>query len=239
MLEEPAGAGAAAPADMRALLCALPLFQGLSQAALDRVRSDFVPRRLGAGSTLFEKGDPGDGVYILLSGQLNGHVISTTGRELVLTTILPVRLFGELAVLDDLPRSLTISAVADSGLLHMPDGRFRKMLETEPRIALNLAAELGRRNRALNARVFGLFMHDVETRLCELLLRMAREAGQCHPGGVLEAAPTHEAIAAQVGANREAVSRAMSRLAGLGLIEARRRRIVLHDIKALSARVVE
>lgn len=239
MLEEPVGAGAAAAADMRVLLCTLPLFQGLSQTALDRVRSDFVPRRLRAGDTLFQKDDPGDGVYLLLSGQLNGHVISATGRELVLTTILPVRLFGELAVLDDLPRSLTISAVTDSRLLHMSDRRFRKTLETEPRVALNLATELGRRNRTLNARVFGLFTHDVETRLCELLLGMAQEAGQRHPGGVLDAAPTHEAIAAQIGANREAVSRAMSRLTGLGLIEASRRRIVLRDIEALSARIVE
>lgn len=220
-------------------LAGLALFRGLSDLALERVRGGFRTCELQSGQTLFQKGDPGNGVYVLLSGQLVGHVVSETGRDLVLTTLRPTCLFGELSALDNLPRSLTISAPVASQLLHMPERRFLDLLEAEPRIAINLASELSRRNRALNMRVFGLVMHDVETRLCDLLLQLARHTSDGGPGTTIDPAPTHEVIAAEIGANREAVSRAMSRLNRLGVINARRGRIVLRDIAALSARISE
>ncbi|WP_407943327.1 Crp/Fnr family transcriptional regulator [Mangrovicoccus ximenensis] len=129
---------------------------------------------------------------MLVAGRLIGRDSSPGGRDLVLSTIRPGTLFGEMAVLDHEPRSLTVHAETDCLLLHMPTPEFRALLLAEPVIALDLATELARRTRVLNDQVFGLVMHDVETRLCGLLLRLGREAGQCRPGGVLQPAPTHE-----------------------------------------------
>lgn len=239
MPKQPSAAAHLPSDETAARLAGLALFRGLSQPALHHVRAGFRTCELQSGETLFQKGDAGDGVYVLLSGQLVGHVVSEDGRDLVLTTLRPTCLFGELAALDHLPRSLTIRARVAAQLLHMPERRFMDLLETEPRIAINLASELSRRNRALNTRVFGLVMHDVETRLCDLILQLARQTSDVLPGAIIDPAPTHEVIAAEIGANREAVSRAMSRLNRLGVIEARRGRIVLHDIAALSARISE
>ncbi|WP_172329805.1 Crp/Fnr family transcriptional regulator [Mangrovicoccus sp. HB161399] len=222
--------------DIRKILHEVPIFASLDGPALARLQGGVRRRGLSAGQTLFEKGDAGDRVFVLLSGCLVGRDSSPGGRDLVLSRIHPGTLFGEMAVLDAEPRSLTVHAETDSQLLHMPTRSFRELLLSEPAIALNLATELARRTRLLNDQVFGLVMHDVETRLCQLLLRMARDAGECRPGGVLQPAPTHESMAAQVGANREAVSRAISRLNRLGLIETGRKRIVFRDTEAMAER---
>jgi len=226
-------AGGGTAAGIRQALERVEIFRGLSGDGLSRLAGEFRAMQLEAGRTLFEQGDEGDGVYLLLAGTLTGHSVSENGRDLVYASIPPGTLFGELAMLDDLPRSLTLTAASDSQLLHLSAPAFRALLLAEPRVTLNLAAELSRRNRRLNDQVFGLVMHDVRTRVRLLLVRLAREAGQFHEGGVLEPCPTHEAIAGQIGANREAVSRAISDLNRQGVIEAGRKRILFRDIEAL------
>jgi CRP-like cAMP-binding protein len=93
--------------------------------------------------------------------------------------------------------------------------------------------DLAERNRRLTERIFALVAHDVDKRVRALLSRLAQRAGQLKPGGVLSPAPTHHAMAAYVGANREAVSRVIARLAADGVIETGRRRIAFRDIDAL------
>ncbi len=225
--------GGFASAETRRVLSEVPIFRAVGDMVLARLEAGFRRQMLSAGQTLFEKGDPGDRVFVLLSGRLVGRDASPSGRDLVLSTIHAGTLFGEMAVLDAEPRSLTVHAETDCVLLYMPTQSFRDLLLAEPVITLNLATELGRRTRVLNEQVFGLVMHDVETRVCRLLLRLAREQGQDRDRGELHPAPTHEAIAAQVGANREAVSRALSKLNRQGLIETGRKRIVFRDIAAM------
>ncbi len=117
----------------------------------------------------------------------------------------------------------------------MPTGAFRDSLLAQPIIALNLATELCHRLRNKNEQMFGLVMQDVEARLRLLLLQLARESGQVRTHALLRPAPTQEALAARIGANREAVSRALSRLKRLGLIGTSRRNIVIRNIDALAA----
>jgi CRP-like cAMP-binding protein len=185
------------------------------------------------GQILFEYGDGGEDVFFLLSGRLVGQVMSESGREVTFTELRAGTHFGELAALDNAPRSLTVSATQPSRVGRLSGAQFRALLMDEPMIGLNLARELGQRTRALNEQMFGLAVHDVETRVRTLLLRLGQEAGQIFEGGVLEPAPTHESMATRVCANREAVSRAISKLNKQGIVEAGRQRVVFRDIERL------
>jgi len=230
----PTAEGPTRSGSLTASLAAAPLFEGLDPERLAALAGGMHVFALAGGQILFEHGDAGDDVFVLLSGRLVGQVMSESGREVTFADIRPGTHFGELAALDAVPRSLTISATEASRLARLSGAQFRDLLLAEPRVGLNLARDLGRRNRALNAQVFGLAVHDVGARVRTLLLRLGQEAGQAFDGGRLEPAPTHESMATRVCANREAVSRAIARLHRAGVIEAGRQRVVFRDIARLA-----
>ncbi|TCN17294.1 Crp/Fnr family transcriptional regulator [Sinorhizobium americanum] len=190
-------------------------------------------RTVKPGQIVVEQGERTDDLYIVFSGRLLGLLLSANGKEVAFTEIGRASYFGELAALDGQPRSITVSALSESQLGVMHASMFCGWIEREPRIGFNLARDLAKRNRTLTERIFGLVVHDVDKRVRVLLSRLAQSTGQLRPGGVLEPAPTHDAIATYVGANREAVSRVIARLSSDGMIEAGRRRIVFHNIDAL------
>lgn len=234
-VQEQARNKAMTPAHVRRFLRDVPVFHSVDDAGLDRLQESFHQIALAEGARLFEKGDGGDRVFVLLSGRLVAHRLSTGGRNVVLSIFRPGSLFGEMAVLEDQPRSLSVYAETDCRLLQMPTLKFRENLLAQPIIALNLATELCRRLRNMNDQMFGLVTQDVEARICLLLLRLVRESGQVSATALLRPAPTQEVLAARIGANREAVSRALSRLRRLGLIDTSRQNILIRDVDALAA----
>jgi CRP-like cAMP-binding protein len=102
-----------------------------------------------------------------------------------------------------------------------------------PQLAINLATDLGTRLRRMNDRVFGLVVHNVETRVRVRLMQLAQEQEQLVNGGVITNAPTHEVISNFIGANREAVSRVIAKLNRDGVIMSKRGVITINDVDAL------
>ena len=148
---------------------------------------------------------------------------------------MPGQYFGELAALDGEPRSITISASANCTLAKLSEDDFCDMLLEHPQTAVNLATDLALRLRSMNERVFGLVVHDVDTRVRLHLMRLAQSQEQLVEGGTVEDVPTHEILARFIGANREAVSRAMAKLAKQGVISTERGKVTLLDLPKLIA----
>jgi len=129
--------------DWVGVLAEVPLFRSLSRRHLKHVASVARARRYGAGSSIVRAGDPGSGFYVLIDGAV--RVVPPTGR--------PRRLqagdfFGEMALLDDSPRSASV--VADGEVLTMTISRsaFSKLLKHEPSLAHELLRTLAARLRA-------------------------------------------------------------------------------------------
>ena len=216
-------------------LRALSLLAGLEPAVRARFLADLTLVWVTPGQMVIEQGEHSEDVWFVLEGALVGLLLSQAGREVAFTEIGPGSYFGELAALDGRPRSITVSAVQRSRLARLAGGGLRRWMAEEPVISRNLALDLADRNRRLTERIYGLVVHDVDTRVRSLLTRLAQSRAQLKPGGMLAPAPTHDAIATHVGANREAVSRVIARLTREGVIDARRQRIVLRDLPALLA----
>jgi CRP-like cAMP-binding protein len=214
-------------------LSQVSLFAGLGAQTTRRLAQDMHIISVSAGRIVVEQGELSQDVYVVLSGRLIGLMLSSTGRELAFTEIGPGNYFGEIAALDGQPRSITISAAVPSRLARLSGEALRRWLREEPGIAANIARDLASRNRVLTDHIFGLVVHDVDKRVRILLSRLAQERKQLVPGGMLSPAPTHEAMATRIGANREAVSRVISRLNREGIIEAGRKKIVLRNIDSL------
>ncbi len=214
-------------------LAAMPLFDGVAPDTLAAVAAGCQELAFDEGRIVVEQGETSRDFYMMLSGRAIGMMLTEAGRQVSFTEFGPSAFFGELAALDGSPRSITVSVTEPSRMARMSHTLFADWMTREPRILRNIAVELSRRNRALNERVVGLIVHDVEKRVRMLLVRLAQEREQLKPGGSIQPAPTHEAMAAFVGANREAVSRVIARLAKSGVIAARRQKVTIEDLAGL------
>ncbi|MBI5771433.1 MAG: cyclic nucleotide-binding domain-containing protein [Verrucomicrobia bacterium] len=107
-------------------------------------------RRFAAGEVIFRAGDAGDGFYIVDTGRVQISAVVGSGQSRVLATIGHGDYFGEMALLDDAPRSATATAETETEAHFLPRGELLGILEKRPQFALNLIREFSLRMRALN-----------------------------------------------------------------------------------------
>jgi CRP-like cAMP-binding protein len=207
---------------------------GLSSRMLQRVRTS----RFRKGQSVIEHGSSSSDVYFLLEGELRVLLYSADGREVSVRTFRPGQMFGELAAIDGLPRSATVTAVAPSVIAAMSQQDFKACIESSPAAAMWLAREFAGQIRTLTDRIFELAALNVRNRLhCELL-RLALFAGVSANRSALKPAPTHAELASRIGTHREAVTRELRDLARRGIVEQTRRCLTILDIGELSASVL-
>jgi signal transduction histidine kinase len=125
----------------------LELFRNLRPEELWALRKVTLERRYAAGQDIFREGDPGDGLYIVKDGQvdISGMVYSNTRH--VFTHILPGGMFGEMAVIEHLPRSASATAAKDTAVYHVPRGEMLSLIERSPGLALNFLQAISHRLR--------------------------------------------------------------------------------------------
>jgi len=129
-------------------LARIDLFNGLDKKELQALARSCQERKYSAGSTLIKQGDTGVGLYIITHGTVRiMHASTAGGPEEELDTQGAGTVLGEMALLDDLPRSATVVAVDDVTALLLPVWEFRSALRSYPDIAIKLLSVLSRRYR--------------------------------------------------------------------------------------------
>jgi len=213
-------------------LATIPLFSGLPPEELERFAELTRERSYPKGSVILFQDDPGDSLFVLRDGRVKVVLIGEDGREVILGVLEPGAHFGELALIDDQPRSAHVIAMEDAQLLVLRREDFRRRVEANPTVAWALLSELSRRLRRADVKIGGLVLLDVPGRIARLLLDLADEGGSEQ----VEKPLTHQTIAQMIGASRETVSRAMKEFQDAGLIRVERRRISIGDREALEKR---
>src|SRR5215472_698540 len=134
-------------------LARVELFSGLDKRELRTLGESCQERKYGAGKPIMAQGDTGVGLYVITSGKVRITHSSGAGQpEDELGTAGAGDVLGEMALLDDLPRSATITAVEDVTALVLPIWEFRTVLRNHPEIALKLLTVLSRRLRRAEQR---------------------------------------------------------------------------------------
>jgi CRP/FNR family transcriptional regulator, cyclic AMP receptor protein len=213
-------------------LATIPLFSGLPEEELERFAELTRERSYPKGSVILFQDDPGDSLFVLRAGRVKVVLIGEDGREVILGVLEPGAHFGELALIDDQPRSAHVIAMEDAQLLILRREDFKRRVEANPTVAWALLSELSRRLRRADVKIGGLVLLDVPGRIARLLLDLANETGS----ELIEKPLTHQTIAQMIGASRETVSRAMKDFQDAGLIRVERRRIAIGDRNALEKR---
>lgn len=201
------------------LLRKAPLFSEFSVEELELVGRTAQRLEFGRDEVVFSMEEPADGLYVIASGRVKVCLPTVTGREVILATLGPGQIFGEMALLDDSPRSASVVAQLPTACLHVHRRDFDRLLDERPVIARKLLRELSLRLRRANAQMESLGTLDVIGRLARYLIVLAREHGQeLGNGWVAVRRPTHVDIANSIGSTRETVTRLLADLEGSGVV---------------------
>ncbi|HWP38022.1 MAG TPA: Crp/Fnr family transcriptional regulator [Gemmatimonadales bacterium] len=213
------------------ILQKIPLFANLSEPELARVAEVARERTYPKNSVILFEDDPGDALYVVISGSVKVVLIGEDGREVILSLLKDGDFFGEMALIDDEPRSAHVIAMEDAAMFVLRREDFHQCLREAPGIALALLRTLSRRLREADEKIGGLILLDVNGRVARLLLRMADQ----NDGVQIVPKVTHHTIAQMVGSSRETVSRTMRDMMEQGLLEVSRRTISIKNRPALEA----
>lgn len=124
-----------------ALLAQAPVFAGLPRRFLGRIGAQLFEKGYTAGEVVFQEGEPGKGLFIVLEGSVD--IVRAAGqKEQTLVTLGPGASFGEMALIDDLPRSATVRVVTASRLLILYRTNFEALVEGDRAIALAVMRNL-------------------------------------------------------------------------------------------------
>ena len=117
------------------LLRAAPVFTGLPRRLLTRLAIRFFEKAYVPGDVVFRTGEPGKALFVVAEGEVAIARAGAAGEERVLRTVGPGACFGEMALIDDFPRSATARVTAPSRLLLLYKSDFDQLIEGHPRIA--------------------------------------------------------------------------------------------------------
>ncbi len=201
------------------LFSKVALFQGLQPADRIAISRAATLRTYRRGERIVTQGQPGDSFFVLVKGRVAVSILSPEGREVVLSTLSAGDHFGEMALLDEAPRSATVTAVERSELAVLTREAFFDLLQGNFVLFRGLLATYSRWLRHANATIEGLASLDVKGRLARYFRDLAEERGRRAGGGwIVVVRPSQREIADTIGSSRETVSRTMSQLARENLI---------------------
>lgn len=223
--------------DAAELLGRTELFGGLPGDVLGEVSARAVPRRYAKGQIVFLEGDPGESLFVVASGLVKIFVSALDGSEMVLTTLGPPSVFGEIAILDRGPRSAAAAAVQATTLLAVTRSSILALLREHTELTEAFFHGLGNTVRRITEQAADLVFLDLHGRVAKLLLGMAEERGVPSDDGLaLDLRLTQSDLAAMVGGSRQSVNQILQGFARRDLVEVRGREIVLRDMEALRER---
>lgn len=128
-----------------AFLARVPLFRSLNRSQLESLARILVPRDYDAGEEIVTQGKGGIGMFIIVAGKAQAIHTRADGTQAVVNTFDPTDFFGELAMLNDEPRTATVVAVEDTECLVLTRWEFLAKLELDGKMATVILKELAQR----------------------------------------------------------------------------------------------
>lgn len=219
-------------------LASFPLFSSLGIDAQETLAARLTPRPLSRGERLFDEGEPGDALYLVLTGKVKITRTSADGRENLIVLMGPGDMLGELSLFDPGPRTATATGVVDSELASLDHAELSAWLLDQPAGAALLLQVLARRLRLSNEAISDLVFTDVPGRVAKALLDLASRFGRPADDGAtwLQHGLTQEELAQLVGASRETVNKALADFATRGWLRLDGRAVLILDRDRLEQR---
>jgi CRP/FNR family cyclic AMP-dependent transcriptional regulator len=205
------------------------LFQDLSDremAELDRMTTiTNVPR----GRVFYQPEDVSEILFLIKQGKVQLYRISPEGKKLVIATLGPGTLFGEMALLGQQMHNAFAEALDDCLILVMSRADLERLILNRPQVGLRMLEITGRRLNDAESRLEDMAFKGIPARLASLLLRLSAERNSPDILGM-----THQDLAETIGTYRETATQVLNDMKAQGLIAIGRKRITICDPERLA-----
>lgn len=219
------------------LIRSAPFFAELPEEAVDRATAQVVTRSHPANQVILLENDWGSSVYFILEGWVKIRTYNLDGKEVTLNILGKGELFGEMAPLDEVPRSTDVITLVPTVIGNMPAQDFVHLIHSESQAGIRLAKLMARRLRQVNRRL-RLRESDSLSRVADIILFLADGQGKMAKQGVEIPNLPHRELSSLSGLARETVTRVLSKLEKKGLITRDRDVLCIPDIDALERMLV-
>jgi CRP/FNR family transcriptional regulator len=210
-----------------------PLFQGVSGDGLQTLAARARYRTFKAGEEIVGERDPVRAFYVVLSGQVKLYKSSSEGKEQTLYLLGPGEPFGLCTAfaVESFPAS--VSALEESSVIFIPGPDVEAIARREPALLLSIIQVLSRRLKETMNLVESLALQEIPQRLAAFLLHGLSRRGMV-PENRVQLTTTHRELAKILGVTPEALSRALKKMAGEGILTVDGRMITVLDRETLA-----
>jgi CRP/FNR family transcriptional regulator, cyclic AMP receptor protein len=214
----------------------VPFLDGLPEAAVRQVISHAVIRNHPANQMILLENDWGGSVYFVLGGWLKIRTYNADGKEITLNIVGKGEIVGEMAALDQAPRSTDVLSLTAVSIANIPADDFVRLIESEPLAGMRLAQLMGRRLRQVNRRL-RLRESNSASRVADTLLFLIEGQGKVNGKGVEIPNLPHRELSSMSGLARETVTRVLTKMEAAGLIDRNGDVLVIPDVSLLEASI--
>jgi CRP-like cAMP-binding protein len=200
------------------------IFQDLTEDEIEEIDRATTITTCRRGRIFYMPEDTSEVLFLLKEGQVQLYRISPDGKKLVIGTVGPGAIFGEMALIGQGMHNTFAEATEDCVLLVMSREDVERLLVTKPKVALRIFEELGSRLKDTEARLEEIAFKGIPARLASFLLQTADEQGTDTVTGL-----THQDLGEQIGTYRETTTQTLNTFKAAGLIDIGRKRITILD----------
>lgn len=205
------------------LLRNVPAFSNLTDEQMTLLSVSVGMQSLASGATIFHQGSAGDALYIIVSGQVRIFTISESGQERTIRIFRAGEFFGELALLDGLPRSANAQTMRPTTVLTLHRAAFLHTIHTCPPIAAAVLEAMAQRLRQTTVFAEHLANLSAPQRVVRQIVDLAAQHGVSEGSTTrIDLRMTQDELASLSGTTRETVNRVLSSLRDQGLIRVER-----------------
>lgn len=213
------------------------LFGHLSEEAVREIAPKGIRRRHKKGELIFRQGDEGRAVYVLLEGLVKIFLTSERGDEMLIATLQAPATFGELALIDGLPRSASVEAIEPVETLTFNVTDLVELSKANGSFSTGLLESLAGIIRRLTDQASDFVFLDLHGRVAKLLLNFVDTRGEhTDEGIVLDLHLTQGDLARMVGGSRQSVNQILGTLSNRGYLALYGRKIVIKRLDLLRRR---
>ena len=215
------------PQTKLAYLSVVDIFQDMTPDELKEIQDSISMTTCPAGKIFYSPGQYGEVIFILKKGKVQIYKMSSEGRKLVLETLGPGTMFGEMSLVGAGLYDAFAEAMEGSLICVMNRRDMEKLIQSKPQIGIRLLDAMARRLRESEERLEQTLFHEVPSQLAALLLRLRSE------DGTNTIVTTHEELADHLGVYRETVSTALNNMKKEGVVSISRRRVEITHVEGL------
>ena len=211
-----------------------PLFSGLKEEDLKRIRAIALPKHVAKKGILFSEGEEARGFYVILTGRVKLFKISPGGKELILHVVSAPDAFAEASLFLEGKYPAFAQALNDSQLLFFPGREFIQLIERNPRLSINMIVSLSTFLKRLAVLIEELSLKEVSSRIAKYVMDLStRGAKDGKSLREVELDLSKTQLAMKLGTISETLSRTLSKMKAKRMIDVQKNKIVILNREAL------